>query len=373
MKKIWHIGFNDIKLMVRDKIFFFWTLLFPLVFIFIFGNLYRGGTSSGQASLMVLNQDKGQWGAYFIEKLKAPGIDLEIISEEPQEYYRILVIPPNFSEKIQNKEAQELLFKKQAKASVQAAAQVETKIIQAIAKTITELILHGDKDLTTYFDKKSEFRNIIEIKAQFPENTLKKVPSGFDHTIPGVIVQFIMMMVLIYGGITVMEDRKRGVLTRILFSSTSIPELWGGKFLGRLMMGILQALILIVTGLLFFNLNLGNFFLSMFNVLVFSITIGSLSIFIGSVLNKEDLIVGISILLANIFVALGGCWGPIEIVPQSFRTIGMISPAYWAMDAFHQIIFFNKGFTDIFINVLVLLGFAVIFTFLAIKFFKIKD
>jgi ABC-2 type transport system permease protein len=91
------------------------------------------------------------------------------------------------------------------------------------------------------------------------------------------------------------------------------------------------------------------------------------------VLKKEDLIVGVSVLTANMFAALAGCWWPIEVVPQTFRTIGMISPAYWAMDVFHQVIFFNKGLTDILFNFIVLMGFTLVFTLLAIKFFKIKD
>ncbi len=357
--------------MVRDKIFFFWTLVFPLVFILIFGNLYKEDRGPTLASLMVLNQDQGQWGAYFIEKLKSPGISLELVEEEPEEYNRILIIPEDFSKKMENKKAQQLMFKKKESADVKAAAQVETRIIQAIAKVITELILHPD--MTTFFEKKSEFKNIIEIKSQLPENTLVKVPSGFDHVIPGILVQFLMMMVLIYGGIVVMMDRQKGILSRILFSSASIAELWGGKFVGRLLMGILQALILIVTGLLFFSLNLGNIFLSFLNVLIFSICIASLSIFIGSVLKKEDLIIGVSVLTANMFAALAGCWWPIEVVPQTFRTMGMISPAYWAMDVFHQVIFFNKGLTDILINFIVLMGFTLVFTLMAIKFFKIKD
>jgi len=371
MKRILHIAFNDVKIMVKDKTFFFWTLLFPMIFILIFGNLYKEDRGQTQASLMVLNQDTGQWGAYFIEKLKSPGISLELVEEEPEEYNRILIIPEDFSKKIENKKAQQLVFKKKESANVNAAAQVETKIIQAIAKVITELILYPDT--TTFFEKKSEFKNIIEIKSQLPENTLEKIPTGFDHVIPGVLVQFILMMVLIYGGIVVMMDRQRGILSRILFSSASITELWGGKFLGRLFMGFIQAFLLIVTGLLFFNLNLGDTFLSLLNVLFFSIAIASLSIFIGSVLNKEDLIVGVSVLVANIFAALGGCWWPIEVVPQTFQTIGMFSPAYWAMDAFHQIIFFNKGLMDILTNFIVLVGFTLVFTLLAIKFFKIKD
>jgi ABC-2 type transport system permease protein len=73
------------------------------------------------------------------------------------------------------------------------------------------------------------------------------------------------------------------------------------------------------------------------------------------------------------FAALGGCWWPAEIVPQAFRTLGMISPAYWAMDAFHKVIFFGKGFDAIMPNLLVLLAFTTVFMILALRFFKIKD
>jgi ABC-2 type transport system permease protein len=138
-------------------------------------------------------------------------------------------------------------------------------------------------------------------------------------------------------------------------------------------MGLIQAFILVIAGKLLFSLNLGNNLLSFLNVAVFSITIASLSIFIGSVLNKEELIIGISILLANTFAALGGCWWPIEIVPGTLRTLGMISPAYWAMDSFHKIIFFNGGFSDIILNLIILLGFALFFTIMAIRFFRIKN
>lgn len=137
-------------------------------------------------------------------------------------------------------------------------------------------------------------------------------------------------------------------------------------------MGILQAIILVVAGLLFFNLNLGNWFYSSLTVLFFSMAVASLSILIGSLLNKEDLIVGISVLMANVFAALGGCWWPIEVVPQTFRTIGMASPAYWAMDSFHKVIFFNKGIADIAFNWGILLGLTVVFTLLSIRYFRLK-
>lgn len=373
MKKIWHIGLLDIRLMVKDKTFFFWVLIFPLVFILIFGGMYKDRGTDVKASLKVVNKDSGQWGAYFIETLSAPGINLEVLDKEPEEYNRFLVIPEDFSKNLEAKKAQELTLVKRSGASMEAAAQVEVKIIQSIAKVITELVLHGKKDISAFFREKPEFRNLLKIDSGFPEGSLTRQPTGFDHVIPGVLVQFVMMMVFIYGGISVMMDRKAGVLTRILFSSVTIGQLFGGKFLGRLLMGLLQAGILIATGLLFFNLNLGNVFLSTLNVVIFAITAAAIGIFVGSVFGEEGIIVGISILLANVFSALGGCWWPIEFVPPAIRTAGMISPAYWAMDVFHKVIFFNKGFSDIYVNFLVLLGFAAVATVLAVKFFKIKD
>lgn len=373
MRKIWFIAWHDLFLMVRDKVFFFWTLVFPLIFIFIFGTLFKSGSQTSTAALTILNKDKGHWGAYFIEKIESPTIEITEVKTEPANYNRILIIPEDFSNHIETQTPQRLILKKNEGASNEASAQVETKIIQAIAKLITELIVNRDIPVRELFAQKRPFRDIITLHTHFPEGTITTKPSGFDHVIPGTIVHFIMMMVLIYGGVTVMEDRKRGILSRVLYSAVSIPMLWGSKFIARLLMGILQALILIVTGLLFFRLNIGSYGLTAVIVLAFSICMAAFSIFIGSVCKKEDIIIGISILFANIFAALGGCWWPIEIVPPLFRTAGMISPAYWAMDAFHQDIFFHKGFADILVNILVLLLWAIFFTFLAVKYFKIKE
>jgi ABC-type multidrug transport system permease subunit len=374
MKKIWHIGFLDLKLTVKDKAFFFWMLAFPMVFILIFGNLFQGSKTDTKASLTVLNQDQGKWGAYFIDKLRAPGIELTVEATEPKEYFRMLVIPPDFSTKIEKRAAQTLELKKNSDANMQAGAVAEIKITQAMVKLIAELVLYGNqRDIGAFFETRSPYRDLVRVKTRLPEGTITKVPSGFDHVIPGILVQFVMMMVLIYGGISVMEDRKRRVLARILYSSASFAELFAGKFLGRVLMGLLQSAILIVAGKLFFHLNLGNVFLSGLNILVFTLAMAALSIFVGSVLRKEELIVGVSVLTANMFAALGGCWWPIEIVPPAFKTLGMVSPAYWAMDVFHQVIFFGKGFADIWPNFLVLLGFAAMFMILALRFFKINE
>jgi ABC-2 type transport system permease protein len=374
LRRILHVTLNDLRIMVGDKVFFLWTLAFPILFIVLFGLLFKAGDSAPDvAELVVVNQDQGRWGTYFIDKVRTPGVDVTVTDKEPEAYSRLLILPPDFSAKIEARRDQALAFKKRENASSRAAARVETRLYQAIARTLSELILYGDGDLAKFFDGHPEFRDIVIVKGQFPPKTVTAVPNGFDHTIPGTTVQFIMMMVMIYGGITVMEDRKRGVLARLLYSPLSPGGLFRAKLLGRWLMGLLQALMLFAVGKAFFKLNLGNVPLALLVIGVFALAMAALSVFIGSVVTKEDLIIGLSVLLANTFAALGGCWWPNEIVPPAVRAVARISPAYWAMDALHQLTFFQGGFAQIIPALAVLGALAAALMVVAARSFRIQE
>jgi len=374
LQRILHVAWNDLLIMVSDKVFFFWSLVFPMLFIVLFGLVFKSSDSApAVAELTVVNLDEGRWGAYFLDKIEAPGIDLKIVEAEPAEYNRLIILPRDFSAGIEAKRAQKLAFKKREDASVKAAARVETRLYQAIARMLSELVLFGDGDLTKFLDGHAEFRDIVQVKTRFPENTVTVVPSGFDHSIPGTTIQFIMMMVIIYGGITVMEDRKKGVLARMLFSPLSKGEVFQAKLLGRWGMGLVQALILFIVGKIFFKLDLGSVPLALLVIAVFALAMAALSVFIGSLCRKEDLIIGLAVLLANIFAGLGGCWWPSEIVPLGVRKVAMISPAYWAMDALHKLRFFQGGFGDILPDLGILAALAVVLGVVAARVFKIRD
>jgi ABC-2 type transport system permease protein len=374
IRRIFHVAWNDLRIMVGDKAFFFWSLVFPMLFIVLFGLLYKSSDNApAVAELTVVNLDEGRWASYFLDKIKAPAVELKIVDAEPAEYSRLIVLPEDFSAKIEARRDQALAFKKREDASTKAAARVETRLYQAIARVLGEIVLYGDGDLSKFLDGHAEFRDIVQVKSRFPENTVTVVPSGFDHSIPGTTIQFIMMMVIIYGGITVMEDRKKGVLSRMLFSPLSKGEVFQAKLLGRWLMGLVQALILFVVGRIFFKLDLGSVPLALLVIAVFALAMAALSVFIGSLCRKEDLIIGLAVLLANIFAGLGGCWWPSEIVPPGVRTAAMISPAYWAMDALHKLRFFQGGAGDILPNVGILLALAIVLGAVAARAFKIRD
>ncbi|MBN1196403.1 MAG: ABC transporter permease [Candidatus Aminicenantes bacterium] len=371
MKISWLIARIDLKRMTRDKAFFFWSLAFPVFLILIFGNLYRGGNSNPKAEIVVVNRDQGRWGDFLVAALDNPDLVIQKVQEKPDKFTRVLEIPADFSQRIQNFQAQKLRFTKNADASLEAATRVETRIIQALVRLIAGVVLQPESGPAQPGNRPIE--ELITIKTGFPPGTITTIPSGFDHVIPGILVHTLMILILIYGGITVMMDRQSGILTRIISGPVSRAELWGGKFLGRLLTGLLQAVMLVGLGLLFFKLNLGDPPLSFLIVILFSAAMASLSIFLGSVFRKEEVIIGLAILFANLFAALGGCWWPIEVVPPVIRAVGMAVPAWWAMDAFHQVIFFHKGLETLILHYVVLLAYTALFSFLAIRYFRIRQ
>jgi len=185
LKRILHVAGNDLRIMVGDKAFFFWTLAFPVLFIILFGLLYKAGDNAPSvAELTVVNRDEGRWGAYFIGKIEAPDIALKVVDAEPAAYSRLLVLPPDFSARVEARRAQALAFKKRTGASMAAAARVETGLYRAIARFLSELVLYGGGDLTKFLDGHAEFRDIVRVESRFPPKTVTVVPSGFDHSIP---------------------------------------------------------------------------------------------------------------------------------------------------------------------------------------------
>jgi len=57
-------------------------------------------------------------------------------------------------------------------------------------------------------------------------------------------------------------------------------------------------------------------------------------------------------------------------VPDTLRTVAHVFPTAWAMDALHQTIHFGAGFGRIGTELVVLLGFAALSNFVAVKWFK---
>jgi len=104
MKSILKLFFCDLKTFVRDKQALFWTILFPIMFVVIFGLIDFG--KMGTSHLSVIDQVKSDESSSFVEELKKIEI-LRIHQDEPnvtktkeslekEDLDFILIIPESF-------------------------------------------------------------------------------------------------------------------------------------------------------------------------------------------------------------------------------------------------------------------------------------
>ena len=95
-------------------------------------------------------------------------------------------------------------------------------------------------------------------------------------------------------------------------------------------------------------------------LLVYAWVAGSFGVLVGSLIVSEDKVVGLCILVSLIVAALGGCWWPWEIGPDSMKIVAHVVPSGWAMDALHQLISFGGGWRKAapYVGVLALYGLA---------------
>ncbi len=70
--------------------------------------------------------------------------------------------------------------------------------------------------------------------------------------------------------------------------------------------------------------------------------------------------------------ALGGCWWPIEVVPDAIKTVAKFFPTYWGVQGLHDVMSFGKSWDAIMLECSILCGFALLFLGLALYLKNLK-
>lgn len=198
------------------------------------------------------------------------------------------------------------------------------------------------------------------------------IPSGVGFSLPGNLVYFLTMNLLIFGGATIAATRRSGVLKRLLTLPVRRSELIAGQLYGLWLLGAVQIGFLLLVGKIFFHLNVGaNLPGVLLVLLVYSWVAAATGLLIGSLLDAPDRVVGVCVLASILMAAAGGCWFPLELAPEALRTAGHCVPTGWALDALHRLISFGGDLGSVVKPLLVLVGFGTAATAAAGRWFRV--
>jgi len=201
----------------------------------------------------------------------------------------------------------------------------------------------------------------LQTQTQPDSTTETSEENAFAQSLPGMMAQFAIAG-LIGAAEIIVQERKTGALDRLLGTAVSKATILAGHWLAMFAMIFLQFIILVSFGQIFLRL---NFFASPWATLILSLAscafVASLGMLIGILAKVPEQTAVFALIPMFIFAGLGGAWIPIDILGKSVQFASKFTPVSWIMTGFKDILLRGAGLTDILLNVLILVGFSLVF------------
>jgi ABC-type multidrug transport system permease subunit len=376
MNRILDIGHTDLRLFLKHKSAYVWLFAMPLAFVYFMGfaNHGPGKPYNRTPPVLVENADTNFLGRIFLDELSSQNMWL-LDPTNRETAARVIRIPADFSSRILQQQQSKVQFLRHDASDEADAALIEVRLVRALIamnghllEAATATNLPGALTEAKLRDVMAQ-PNPVSLNAKFAGR--KPVPSGFNFSLPGNLVMYLMMNLLIFGGATVAAERRNGVIKRLMVHPVTRLELVMGKIYGLMLLGVVQIVFFLAVGKFLFHVNLGaNLPAVTLTLLVFAWVAGSLGVLVGSLVAEHDRVAGICVLASLLMAALGGCWWPLEIGPPVMKTISLCLPTGWALQALHQLISFGSGFDAVLKPIGVLLAFGAAANLLAARFFR---
>ena len=203
------------------------------------------------------------------------------------------------------------------------------------------------------------WQSLIEFKTEKVGEVEAEQAANF--VIPGYLVMFVFFTAAL-SATRIVRERQNNTMERLLSSSVRSEAILGGIFTGTAAKGLVQIAIFWMVGLLAFNIDLGLSPAAVILLSVLFIIVSSaFGLMLATLVKTERAADSIGVLAALILAPLGGCWWPLFITPKWMQFIARFTPHGWAMTGFNKLMLFGGDFNSVVPEMLVLIGFAVLF------------
>ena len=377
MKKALFITLKEIRDFFRDKGDLAFSLLLPIaIFALIYGAL--GGSNLFNGTAYIVNEDPGtQYTNLLINKLSSvEGLTLEMLSSAEAErkldrsdIQMVVYISRGFSDKLAAGQPVQILFKQRGNGGSE--GQIVASLVRGYAEGIAQ-DLHVQNDVQAQlagsgissqqisfvvqkFLARAESAPLVTIQ----ETTVGKSPDPVNQYLPGIMTMFVLFAINLTAQ-TLVEERRKGTLERLMTTRLTTGELFLGKFLAYTARGFAQTLILMLLAWAVFHFFTPLTFLeSALIALIFAAAAAVIGLIIGSISKTENQATWIAVFFTMLMVMLSGTF--IALTEGTvLYTLGRFSINTYANDAFRTIMAGGGTLADIRTELLVMLGVVVV-------------
>ena len=319
-KRIWYLVIKEFLAVLRDQKSRFVLIVPPLIQLFVFA--YAATLDVNNVSLAILNQDSGKLSHELIQRFEGSKTFKQIIfldstaslkeGMDTQKFFVALQFDAQFS--------RDLLQGKPAK--VQA-------ILDGRKSNTSQIVLGYMERIVSQFNQERLAKEGIgQVNAiLIPRNWFNNNLLYTWFTVPGLVATLAMMTSLIVTAMTVARERELGTFDQLLVSPLSPLEILLGKMIPGVLIGIVQATLMIAAALYIFHVPLtGSLFYLYGSLFFFIASIVGVGLFLSAISKTQQQ----ALLYTFIFIApaviLSGFATPVENMPVFLQKLTDINP-----------------------------------------------
>jgi len=401
------IAWKDLQILFKDRNNLVGAFLLPVVFIVVFLGVSGlsgggGGAETERIPLAVVNLDEGGATAEALlsDLNEHAGVDATVYPEaDAMARLRsmswassVLVIPANFtadlaagrsatlrliSNTLDRGESDAVLM---AVEGVTRSMSLERQIVASLTQLAHMQEANPSFDPRTSAElaiplaqrqfQQSRDRPLVGVTQMQPRSLGQPEQaevSGVQLGVPGFAVLFIFLTAQITAR-SIYDEKKTGTFRRLLAAPLGKWPMIIGKLIPNFVVVLLQVVFLFAAGMFLLPLmgldalRLGNDIPALvLLVLAVALCCTSLGVLIAAVAKTEAQIGGISGLVLWVLAFLGGSFIPLFLINESMATIGQITPHFWAVTGFYDLLTRGQGLASIVDSLAALVAFSAAF------------
>jgi ABC-2 type transport system permease protein len=365
------IAWGDLRRVAKDRRALPMLLAAPLLFAFLVGSA-TSGLYTQRLYLPIADLDQSELSGLFAAQMEEEGYQMVRLTGPKGErglktgfWGCGVAIPRGFGASILKGEPVTLTVLN-VPGPAERLLDVQSCLAQAIVRFTKALALAEVNGRAWTEARKQALQEaltrapLLSVERKAPRS-LRAPQVGIHLSLPGFLVLFVLLMIMLFGGTTLLEDRTHGQLARLIAAPMSAFEVYLGKILARVLLAMLQSVLLLGCGAWLFHLEVGEAPLFLLPVIFcLAVVAGLLSLLCGLVCRTARQVTYIALFVAVMLAALGGCLWPIEFVPGVFGAVARFTPGYWGLHGLQSVMYFGKAHEVLVLDCPILLGFAAV-------------
>lgn len=208
----------------------------------------------------------------------------------------------------------------------------------------------------------------------FTTETISGKPARYiDFLVPGIISMTIMQLGIFGTAFAIVDAKQKGVLKRIIATPIRPWQYVLGNMLARLILSMTQAGILITVAWLVFDVHFNHWGWLLSLIVLGNIVFLSLGLFVSGLAKSVESVPVLANLIALPMLLLGGIFFPTDNLPDWLRLMVEKLPIAVLADLMRSTVTLDKGLSEVYVQLLILIGWAVVTLFLANSFFRLQE